>query len=627
MAVGQAPRFIPYYMRDRLFLLALCLAALRGLGDGSPTEAPPLRILPLGDSITYGLGAAGGYRAPLFQLLTNAGYQVDYVGTQSDNSAPGLPDPAHEGHLSWTIRQLGAIIPDVIDKIADPDVILLLVGTNDYSQEDDPANATNRLESLIVNLATLRPYAKIIVANLLPREEPFDSEIQSTFNPALPGLVQRQRDLGREVYFNNLRSAVSLSDFPDQLHPGAAGYRKLATNWLGAITNLFSPEGSSNPPAIARINPWAGLTNLTVVFSKPVADETVVAGNFSVSGGVTVQAATLDPATRREVTLTTSPLLPARWYRLTVNGVSDRTSGHLTISSTVGFKSSAGSGASLNVPEAANYELVYSLAIPDSPDFAGGVTYDVDQRAAVSRFSRIAYYLELQQSGGALNWVWVSLDAFTTNVNLIGVPTAGSGALFQQPVTNMTVLSDVAGIVTGINLSGGNLEFWPSNNSPANAAGVANASNTAYDWGDQPSPGAYGSMQVHNHAAQQVLFAFNGWSGTPGAADLGIGNHTGNYLDWTFAHNSASYGVKTLQVFVLPATASFSVAAGGFPTSNAFSLRWPALSGTAYSIWWKPRLDAAAWTKVGATTPTTTTGEFLDTQATNTAGFYQISAP
>src|SRR6185503_15255025 len=45
------------------------------------TILPTLRVLPLGDSITFGAGAGGGYRAPLYQLLTNAGYSVDFIGT------------------------------------------------------------------------------------------------------------------------------------------------------------------------------------------------------------------------------------------------------------------------------------------------------------------------------------------------------------------------------------------------------------------------------------------------------------------------------------------------------------------------------------------------------------------
>jgi sialate O-acetylesterase len=59
--------------------------------------------------------------------------------------------------------------------------------------------------------------------------------------------------------------------------------------------------------------------------------------------------------------------------------------------------------------------------------------------------------------------MWVSMNPFTTNLTKIGVPTVTSGAVFQQNVTNMNVASSAAGIVTGTNLSGGNLEFWPYN--------------------------------------------------------------------------------------------------------------------------------------------------------------------
>src|SRR5512137_2224294 len=103
-------------------------------------------------------------------------------------------------------------------------------------------------------------------------------------------------------------------------------------------------------------------------------------------------------------------------------------------------------GAYNNVPEASNYELVYSLDIPNNPNFSGGATYDIDLHAYTPPFSRIAYYLELQPSGGTLNYIWVSMGAFTTDATQIGVPTLASlnGAIFQQPVTGMNVVSSAA---------------------------------------------------------------------------------------------------------------------------------------------------------------------------------------
>ena len=140
-------------------------------------------------------------------------------------------------------------------------------------------------------------------------------------------------------------------------------------------------------------------------------------------------------------------------------------------------------GATNNVLEASHFQLAYSLDIPNAPNYSSGVAYTVDNHAGLGAFGRVAYYLELQATnGGPLQYVWVSMNPFTTNLAQIGVPTVASGAVFQQNVTNMNVASSVAGIATGTNLSGGNLEFWPYNYSQANSLSVSNANAGTYDW-------------------------------------------------------------------------------------------------------------------------------------------------
>ena len=145
------------------------------------------------------------------------------------------------------------------------------------------------------------------------------------------------------------------------------------------------------------------------------------------------------------------------------------------------------------------------------------------------------------------------MDAFTSSLNQIGIPTAESGARFQQNVGNMNVYSDVRGIVTGTGLAGGNIEFWPNNYGPGNGAKVPNASEQTFDFGDDPAEpkDGYGSMQVHNHDSKQTLFAVNHWR--EGArADIGIGNQSKDNPDWTFAGNAGSYQGKRLRVLVRP---------------------------------------------------------------------------
>ena len=111
----------------------------------------------------------------------------------------------------------------------------------------------------------------------------------------------------------------------------------------------------------------------------------------------------------------------------------------------------------------------------------------MDNRNGIGPFTRVAYYLELQSAAGDLQHVWASVDAFTADTGRIGVPTLASGAVFQQGVTGMNVVSNVAGITAGTGLAG-NIEFWPTNYQTANSAGVAGASDALFDFGDQPPP-------------------------------------------------------------------------------------------------------------------------------------------
>lgn len=231
-------------------------------------------------------------------------------------------------------------------------------------------------------------------------------------------------------------------------------------------------------------------------------------------------------------------------------------------------------GVFVNVPEAAGYQLAYQLNISNGATFfnSGGVPYAVDNTAGIATgsFNRVAYYLELTGSsdpGDHNGFMYVSFDAagFTNQANKIGVPNTSSGEFYQQNIGNMNIVTNLGGITTGTGLSGGSIQFWHTDYSPTNSAGVPNASGTTYDWGDQSSGGAnYGAMQIANHSASQELLAYNQWGGDGlSSADVGIGsNTTVNGLDgnvnpnWTFSLNAAHYSTKTLQILVGSSEAS-----------------------------------------------------------------------
>ncbi len=202
----------------------------------------------------------------------------------------------------------------------------------------------------------------------------------------------------------------------------------------------------------------------------------------------------------------------------------------------------------LKVPQQSEYQLVYDLNLTG---LNGQINYDVDNSASIKGpIDRVAYFLELKQDKLPVQYAWTSMKAFTQDPRLIGVPTVASGAVFQQLVEDLEVISNVTGVQNGTGL-GGNLEFWPHNYGQPNAANVPNASASLWDFGDQygdPAEG-YGSMQVGNYQAGQVVWAFNSWrSGS--SSDIGIGNSTGETRDWTFARNASSYTQARLRVLV-----------------------------------------------------------------------------
>ena len=101
-----------------------------------PNSSITTRILPLGDSITSGEGAPGGYRGHLFTNLTSLGYNVDFLGNENNNPASSSVanfDTSHEGHSGWRIDEIDRNIERWLDLIGlAPDVILVHIGTNDF---------------------------------------------------------------------------------------------------------------------------------------------------------------------------------------------------------------------------------------------------------------------------------------------------------------------------------------------------------------------------------------------------------------------------------------------------------------------------------------------------------------
>jgi lysophospholipase L1-like esterase len=206
--------------------------------DGA-AAVPPLRIMPLGDSITMGIGSAttSSYRVDLQNRLRHAGLSVDFVGSQRDG-APAGADLDHEGHSGWSIAQLAARADGWLATYR-PDVVLLQAGTNDMRTPAGAVGATGRLSALIDQIKADAPAAEIFVAEITGTRSTFAAAQQKrtdAYNAAVPGIVAGK---GPRVHLVD-QSTVKGIDIRDGLHPNDFGYAKMSWNWYRAMAGTFT---------------------------------------------------------------------------------------------------------------------------------------------------------------------------------------------------------------------------------------------------------------------------------------------------------------------------------------------------------------------------------------------------
>ncbi|MGE4563782.1 MAG: acetylxylan esterase [Victivallaceae bacterium] len=200
-------------------------------------------------------------------------------------------------------------------------------------------------------------------------------------------------------------------------------------------------------------------------------------------------------------------------------------------------------------PDAKDYQLIAKL----NPLTWNQQGYEVDNTMRVAGdLKRVGYLLKLTAKDGKESWVFTSMDTFAKTPAEVAVPAEG-GKPLQLFVNNLEVAGNVDGLEKG-KFERGNLEFWATNYGPANDPKIPGASDKSFDFGDKITPsGNYGSMQVHNFAKSQTVFAFNKFTGGTGC-DLGIGNNPAAATDpkqnpdWTFSSSGSLYAKAELYV-------------------------------------------------------------------------------
>jgi lysophospholipase L1-like esterase len=254
-------------------LTALLAVLATGVPAPAPAAAAPLRIMPLGASITWGTASTdgNGYREDLRRRLADdAGTAIDYVGSQQSGT---MADKDNEGHPGYRIDQIAAAADTWLDA-AQPDVVLLNVGTNDTIQNHDLPNAPARLQALIDQIVQARPAVTVVLSTLVPSGDATNNGRVQAFNAQLPGIVRAEVAAGHKVELVDLYSSLTVADIgPDGIHPSDSGYGKLAALWYAALR-----------PVLGNGRPWPLLRQDFGAAAPPVTWTNSVVGSANIGG-------------------------------------------------------------------------------------------------------------------------------------------------------------------------------------------------------------------------------------------------------------------------------------------------------------------------------------------------------
>ena len=227
--------------------------------------ATPVKIMPLGDSITEGYNGLitddnymASYRQKLYLDLIGSGYNVNFVGSlQSGNLLTPAFDTDHEGHAGYSAACTygPAVVTYVYNWVtANPaDVVLLHIGTNDVANNCQSAAG---ISSVLDQIYSYNRNITVLLARII-NQQTYDQAV-TDFNDSVEAMAINRIANGDRIILVDQEHALTYpDDMEGLLHPTQAGYDKMAVPWFWGLTNFLpvcnqaAPVFFSNPVSMA----------------------------------------------------------------------------------------------------------------------------------------------------------------------------------------------------------------------------------------------------------------------------------------------------------------------------------------------------------------------------------------
>jgi len=236
------------------------------------SKTDTIKIMPVGDSITFGMGEDGGYRKYLDYFMKQKGYTgIDLVGPEGGGGG-GWPwgggggtsftyngqtveyDGDHAGYSGFQIKQPASWGQDssLYNKLKEknaiktyqPDVILLIIGTNDMTANRPQSDCANDLRDLVNYMLDDMPAGGKVYMGSIPEFTEYggNPERVASYNSTVKSVADEFRASGKNVEFADVHGALDgMNDIgSDRLHPNGKGYEKIGRFWADTLDEYFS---------------------------------------------------------------------------------------------------------------------------------------------------------------------------------------------------------------------------------------------------------------------------------------------------------------------------------------------------------------------------------------------------
>lgn len=223
--------------------------------------AAPVKVLPLGDSITFGCGdgcnglgcgdqcavsrpaCQSGWRSGLWRLLSpnsTESLEWDFVGTQENG--PEDTDRHHEGHPGFKVEDVLALSDQWLQ--TNPDVVLLHLGTNNLGKGFQSAEtALSHMSEMLDTIFGAWPDVRLLLSTLIGSSSAYAGGKHAEYNEGLKKFAQELSSSGRQIELVDMATESGIGAMCDSencclggIHPNSQGYELMAKVWYSHLT-------------------------------------------------------------------------------------------------------------------------------------------------------------------------------------------------------------------------------------------------------------------------------------------------------------------------------------------------------------------------------------------------------